>query len=328
MLKMMTLVKNAREAENGVEYFTAATTRLLSFFAHWRFLYFHGQKHARLERDKTVYDEPLRERTLLITLVSPLLFLAPEVHLRDLGKLWMDEIIIETVWRAFMAKLLEEWQDVVLWSTVMLTANVGFLAIPGVVITNLSGVAITSPSQLRILTSPAQLASSLSIQASIGSIVIGLLLLRHNRTKKKDGPAGAATYLSSSTHRRFGLEPLAITFSLPWALLMWSMVTFSIALLVLCFYISNMPTRMVIAVSTFTSAPPVIVCVVISWLTSDDGELWKNNLVVFKRSGVRLFVRPLKRLQQQITSHLPRLHNTHPAPQSPSIPMADRQNRA
>jgi hypothetical protein len=62
-----------------------------------------------------VYDEPIRERTLLITLVSPLFFLAPEVHLRDLGKLWMDEIIIETVWRAFMAKLLEEWQDVVLW---------------------------------------------------------------------------------------------------------------------------------------------------------------------------------------------------------------------
>jgi hypothetical protein len=83
--------------------------------ARWRFLYWHGQRHARLERDKTVYDKPIRERTLLITLVSPLLFLAPEVHLRELGKLWMDEVIIETVWRAFMAKLLEEWQDVVLW---------------------------------------------------------------------------------------------------------------------------------------------------------------------------------------------------------------------
>jgi hypothetical protein len=181
--------------------------------AHWRFLYFHGQRHARLERDKTVYDKPLRERTLLITLVSPLLFLAPEVHLRDVEKLWMDEVIIETVWKAFMAKLLEEWQDVVLWviltgffefpltyvthqSTVMLTANVGFLAIPGVVITNLSGAAITSPSQLIISTSPAQIASSLSIQASVGSIVISLLLLRHNRTKKKEGPTGAVSEYS------------------------------------------------------------------------------------------------------------------------------------
>jgi hypothetical protein len=62
-----------------------------------------------------VYDNPIRERTLLITLVSPLLFLAPEVHLRDVERLWMDEVIIETVWKAFIAKLLEEWQDVVLW---------------------------------------------------------------------------------------------------------------------------------------------------------------------------------------------------------------------
>jgi hypothetical protein len=81
-------------------------------------------------------------------------------------------------------------------STVMLTANVSFLAIPGVVITNLSGAPVTSPSQLMISTSPAQIASSLSIQASVGSIVIGLLLLRHNRTKKKDEPAGAVSEYS------------------------------------------------------------------------------------------------------------------------------------
>jgi hypothetical protein len=129
----------------------------------------------------------------------------------------MDEVIIETVWKAFMAKLLEEWQDIVLWviltrffrfplthvthqSTVMLTANVGFLAIPGVVITNLSGAAITSPSQLIISTSPAQIASSLSIQASVGSIVIGLLLLRHNRTKQKEDPTGAVSEYSHFTY--------------------------------------------------------------------------------------------------------------------------------
>jgi hypothetical protein len=75
----------------------------------------------------------------------------------------------------------------------MLTANVGFLAIPGVVISNLSGTDITDVNQVLILTSPSQIASSLSVEASIGSIMIGLLLVRHNRTKQKEDPAGAVS---------------------------------------------------------------------------------------------------------------------------------------
>jgi len=56
-----------------------------------------------------------RERTLLITLLSPVLFLAPEVHLRELEKLWTDEVIIETAWKNFMTRLLEEWGELILW---------------------------------------------------------------------------------------------------------------------------------------------------------------------------------------------------------------------
>jgi hypothetical protein len=71
--------------------------------------------HARLMRDKTGYDKPKRGRTLFISLLSPLLFLAPEVHLREMEKLWTDDIIIESVWKGFMAKLLGEWNDLILW---------------------------------------------------------------------------------------------------------------------------------------------------------------------------------------------------------------------
>ena len=62
-----------------------------------------------------MYDKPRRERSILITVLSPLLFLAPEVHLREMEKLWTDEVIIETVWKSFMTKLLEEWEGVILW---------------------------------------------------------------------------------------------------------------------------------------------------------------------------------------------------------------------
>jgi hypothetical protein len=60
-----------------------------------------------------VYDKPERGRSALITLLSPLLFLGPEGHLRDMERLWTDEVIIENVWKTFMAKLLGEWEGVI-----------------------------------------------------------------------------------------------------------------------------------------------------------------------------------------------------------------------
>ena len=55
----------------------------------------------------------------------------------------------------------------------LLNANVAFLAIPGV-----------DPANNTL--TPAQFASYLSIIASLGSIVTGLLLLRQYRTKSQD----------------------------------------------------------------------------------------------------------------------------------------------
>ena len=88
-----------------------------AYSAHWRFLYFHGQRHARLLKDRTVYDEPKLsgERSRLIRILSPLLFFAPEVHLREMNELWTDEIIIEMTWKKFMTKLQDEWIGFVLW---------------------------------------------------------------------------------------------------------------------------------------------------------------------------------------------------------------------
>jgi len=259
-------------------YHTAAVTRLLSFFAHWRFVYYHGQKNARLDKHQTVH-EPKRERTFFITLLSPVLFLAPEVHLQEIEKLWTDEIIIDATWKAFVPKQLEEWQELILLSTVMLSANVGFLAIPGVVISTLNDN-ITSASQVVIFTSPAHIASYMSMEASVGSIVIGLLLVRHNRSKQKEDPVGASIYLNQYTHPRFGLEPMAIIFSLPWALLMWAMVMFFVALLLACFGISNLPTRIFVAVTSVMVAVLVGWCILWSWRSGDSGKVWFNSLIL------------------------------------------------
>ena len=86
-----------------------------TFLAHWRFLYFHGQKNARLGRQQTVYSKPPRGRSPLITLLSPVLFLAPNGYLREMEAMWTDEIIVKMVWQGFMSKLLREWEDIILW---------------------------------------------------------------------------------------------------------------------------------------------------------------------------------------------------------------------
>ena len=85
--------------------------------AHWRFLYFHGQRHARLLEYQTVYDKPKfsSERSRLIRVLSPLLFCAPDVHLLEMKQLWTDGIIIERTWKNFMTKLQDEWIGFVLW---------------------------------------------------------------------------------------------------------------------------------------------------------------------------------------------------------------------
>ncbi|KAH9979759.1 hypothetical protein BJV74DRAFT_759462, partial [Russula compacta] len=231
------------------------------FLAHWRFLYFHGQSHARLVKDQTVYDKPKRERSMLITLLSPLLFLGPEVYLREMEKVWTDEVVIEADWRRFIDSLLDEWKDMILTSTVMLSANVGFLAIPGVVLSNLNGSNLTSANQVIIFTSPAQVVSCLSTVASVGNIVIALLLIRLHRLKQDEDPSAASARFFLSTHRIFGLEPLAIAYSLPWALLMWSMTIFFIALLLFCLTISNAPTRISVAVMSVFAASLIVWCI-------------------------------------------------------------------
>ena len=63
-----------------------------------------------------MYDEPKlsSERSRLIRFLSPLLFFAPEVHLREMKELCADEIIIEMDWKNFVTKLQDEWNGFVL----------------------------------------------------------------------------------------------------------------------------------------------------------------------------------------------------------------------
>ena len=65
----------------------------------------------------------------------------------------------------------------------MLTANVAFIAIPGIV--------PSADSNGWVKPSPAQIASTMSLVFSVGSIISGLLLIRRNRTMGTQDPRTA-----------------------------------------------------------------------------------------------------------------------------------------
>ncbi|KAF8261059.1 hypothetical protein EI94DRAFT_1746850, partial [Lactarius quietus] len=253
-----------KEADNlGAEnpHVIVSVARLLSFYAHWRFIHFHGQKNSRQDSHKSIYDGNRLRRTMLIQILSPILFFFPDAYLRELGKVWTDDIIIESIWEATILKLVSEWSDFVLYSTVMLAANVSFLSIPGVIIVPQN----TSPPSAWIDPSPAQIASSVSLVLSIGSIITGSLLIRRSRTMMTKDIANAWYYLHGMRSPTFGLEPSAIVFSLTYALLMWSVGGFFVALSIVSF--QNMPRKIRIPVGI--AAGVVIIslvwCVMNTW---------------------------------------------------------------
>jgi hypothetical protein len=79
----------------------------------------------------------------------------------------------------------------------MLAVSVSFLAVPGVTLYNPN--VDNNVHQVVILKSSSQIASALSVETSIGSIVIGMFLVRHNRTKQEASPTEAVSEQSHPT---------------------------------------------------------------------------------------------------------------------------------
>ncbi|KAH9061122.1 hypothetical protein EDB87DRAFT_1612079 [Lactarius vividus] len=116
---------------------------------------------------------------------------------------------------------------------------------------------------------------------------------------------------------------MAIIFSLPWALLMWAMVMFFIALLLLSFLQSNTPTRAIVAVASAMLAALVVSCIRWSWESSDGIEEWSTSLLP---SIKRAFSRGRDRCHK-IFVFLSR--RERPSPRAPGVdsayPMSNRE---
>ncbi|KAG1862139.1 hypothetical protein DFJ58DRAFT_871286, partial [Suillus subalutaceus] len=175
-----------------------------------QFINFHGENCVRLISDKTVHGWEYVP-SLLMVVVAPLLFLDPVTQVQELHRVFVDEIASTARWNALSSKLKGRLQDSNLLATVLLNANVGFLALDTVDEGSKSAI---------------QMACYMSLVTSLGSIILGIFLVWHEQTSGDNTALEAASFALRLHDKKHGLEKLAIIYSVPKALLMWGMVFF------------------------------------------------------------------------------------------------------
>ncbi|EIW87388.1 hypothetical protein CONPUDRAFT_149421 [Coniophora puteana RWD-64-598 SS2] len=230
---------HAGSIDKPYEHSMCIIARFMRMFARTRFFNFCGQIGARLDADQTVYYRDKRRRSILLRIMSPFLFGAPDVHMKALKTIWVDQLVNHIPWKKFVDKLNDEWMGYTLYSTVILNSNVAFLALM-----NVSPQADqNAPANTPYPQTPAQIASYVSTVASMGSVIVGLLLLRQNRTKGRESAEDAVYFMTTVTNTMFGTETLAIIYSLPFGLLLWGMVFFVVAFCFLALQQTSLTTR-------------------------------------------------------------------------------------
>ncbi|EJC97873.1 uncharacterized protein FOMMEDRAFT_143412 [Fomitiporia mediterranea MF3/22] len=256
-------------------YAMASVARIMGLTSNERQLNFYGFSGARISVWQSVRGNILKKRSILIKSLSPLLFYAPETHLSGLEKLWVDGVIRDRRWKKYQYKLERDWESFVLTSTVLLNANVALLSTP---------IILSDNGDAGLWASPAAVASQVSIVASIASIVTGLLLVRQIRISGKDIEVTASdtiNYLSSRKHEQLGLETIAIQYSLPYALLMWGVITFLTSIAIACFFrvdgTPDIAAQMIYAVSWLFAIPLILWTVLTGWETNNQAH-WSELL--------------------------------------------------
>ncbi|KAE9391512.1 hypothetical protein BT96DRAFT_304191 [Gymnopus androsaceus JB14] len=179
--------------------------RILSVFARERFFHFHGEPAARLEFSMSVFSRPNSTTCIPVwfRFLSAVCFHTPHQHLKQIKYMFTDNLLNHPRCEQFIQKLVSEWTDLTLYSTVVLNANIAFLS-------------VQTP-----LDSPIRIAIYVSTTASLGSITTGLLLLRTISKNVKD----TLPLVQGDT----GCMHLAILHSLPYVFLLWSLISFTLA---------------------------------------------------------------------------------------------------
>ncbi|KAJ7681135.1 hypothetical protein B0H17DRAFT_1076855 [Mycena rosella] len=269
LFRMLTLAKEMGEPVTKTDSTVkmrhgsiAVFARFMKEFARERFYNFYGEKTARLNSDESVYGS-IAERSYILAWVSPLLFNYPLRHLRTVEVANMDQLIKYASWQKLITALSSEWQDVVLYGTLVLNTNVGFLSIPA------SAASV-----------PGRVASYASVSFGLGSIILGIMLLSQYRLESPDVPevTAAAKFFQDHGESAHGLETLSVVLSLPYALMIWALITFILAFLITIFETSSAPMRGVISAIVIT-----VFLAIVGFVWTEKPFMWTHNLGVMRK---------------------------------------------
>ncbi|KAJ7669933.1 hypothetical protein DFH06DRAFT_1179598 [Mycena polygramma] len=218
--------------------------RFQRIFARERFFHFHGETSARLDKKNLVYGRD-EKPSYFIVVLSAFLFGAPLDQLQTLHNIYRDGIISYYGWTRFIAKLRPELQERILYATIFLNANMGFLAV--------------LPSD----SSYARMASYISILFDLGSVIIGLILLRNYPLDTQDTGSSSEGAAFFRRHRDslFGLEALAIIYALPHAWMLWGICAFCAAFILIVVDTSPHSSKLIMIAISITLGTSIIGCI-------------------------------------------------------------------
>ncbi|KAI6137273.1 hypothetical protein F5141DRAFT_76834 [Pisolithus sp. B1] len=291
MTRMLDLVEKL-EGSIGKEnpYAVWVIARFAREFSSSRFINFSGQPFARLDADKSIYapnDHPSRSgSSFLIRIFDLFLFQSASGHLEELRQMWVDQIVHYPRWQKYIAKLTSEWSRFTIFSTVLLTADVGLLAAPALGNSGSAGSSTSGGPPIALQMTAAIASIYLSIFFSVASILTSIQLTNRVGGKEYSSATSTSAMLDRTNKSLFGTDSLAIMYSLPYALLIWGIFLFVLGMSLLIFSSTN---HAMLA----SLAPCFFLLFVLSIWPSISGHgtcemfemLWQRRSLIRRRSG-------------------------------------------
>lgn len=246
------------------------------------FLNYYGERGARIHRDDSVLHKSIsKPRSWLFRITSLCLFLMPSVYMKEIDHVWIDNTVDWITWKRFVNMLTRDWEQSTTPATVILSANIGFLAI--------QSIDVGTPHR-----SAAQIASYISAVLAIFYYVICQVLARHHRNSAHFGAAGAGEFFERRQKQWLGLESVAITFSLPTALFIWSMLVFLFAMMVVFFWQTDLATRLSLGLVLLILLSITVLLLWLDWGTHKPDERERSMLYSLCPSGLRNLILGVK----------------------------------
>ncbi|KNZ76477.1 hypothetical protein J132_10283, partial [Termitomyces sp. J132] len=267
--EMAEIVEGMRKASlDSLEFLVIINKKILGRFMYLlvtdQYLNYHGQFGARLNSLQSIHVKKVLKQTWLFRIFNLLLFSAPNIHLKTLNELWVDELTLRPQWVNFFIKMNGQWRGHIKIASILLAADVAFLSIPSIDPSN-------NMSNLRSTRNAAQIASYLSVITSFASMLLGLMLVRQHQAKgyERLDVKVYHDYLHIHVASKWGFEGLAIAYSLPYALLTWGMAAFLVGFLLLCFVKSTAIVRSIVAIPSALICGLIVWCIWMFWEETD-----------------------------------------------------------